>query len=161
MLPKAIRNLIEAYGMDMALCEELQKTKLNRQAIRNGDAEFCVGMITRMGFGFQSLYKATPEELGSRLYEMDFKGTLDLNKLLKIWWKTNVYWEKHTGGWCMKKLEEIFDKRCKIWNDIGINQYWGDRKLIGKWIAASKFMVVGQYFACEVSSFHDDQLIGP
>ena len=156
--------MIEAYGMDMALCEELQKTKINRQSIRNGDAEFCVGLITHMGFGFRTLYNSTPKQLSGTLLLMDYEASLDLNELMNILWKTGAYWEKSTGGWCMKKLEEMFHKRCKIWWDIGIDEYWGDRVLIGKWIRASRYMVVGQSFAAEMFDYEetrDDYLIGP
>ena len=160
---KDIQNLIEAYAMDMALCEESQKTKINGQSIRNCDAEFCVELMD-LGFGFNSLYKSTPEQLCKALILMSYTGSIDTEALVKILLKTESFWHGRSGWWCMKKLEETFNKRCKIWSDIGIDSVGGDRELIRKWIRASRYLKATQYFAFEMFEYEetkDDWLIGP
>ena len=163
LLPTVVRKIIEAYGMDMALCEELQKTKVHGQSIRDGDAEFCVPLI-ELGFTFSMLYKSKPQQLCEILTRMSYTGFLDTEALVKLLLKTESFWHGRSGWWCMNKLEEIFTKRCKIWSDIGIDSVGGDRELIRKWINASRYLKATQCFAFDVYMYEetkDDWLIGP
>ena len=166
MFPTEIRRIIETYGMDMALHEEMNKIKINKKLLHDADAEFTLNLFN-IGINFGDVYDLNYLDaniVAFTLRENQLRGVLDQEDIVKALINTEPHWSRTTAGWCMNHLEKMFYKRCQLWWNIGISEYWGDRELIGKCIAASAYMTTTQEFGWEMSEYQqtlDDYLIGP
>ena len=141
MLPKCIQNLIETYAMDMSLHEELSKTKINKRLLREADSIFF-----------------------TEIDPIFTEGRMSIEKLVQTLDNVRPKWDKTAAGWCLERLEDMYLKRCQLWWGIGIQEFCGDRQLIGQWIDASAFWQTANHFIEQLMEYEetrDDYLIGP
>jgi len=158
MFPKAVQNLIEAYGMDMAFCEEQQKSTVNKRLLGVAELRFKWNLVM-IGVDPHLVDLLTTEQL-VHLIGRDISP----DDVAKVLLKTQPIYNKTAVGWCMKGLDELWYRRCKLWWDIGILPCNGDRELIRRWIRSSSYWRATQEFCVEVHEYVekiDDYLIGP
>ena len=165
MFPKAIQNIIETYAMDMALCEEMEKIKIKSNIRRLGDITFLVKLMEKTHIDLISLDNADSTLLVHAMLQMVLDGSLRMEEVVQVINESSHDWNVSPAGWCVNNLEDMYYKRCLLWEKIGIEQYWADRRLIRKWIKASKYLKATQYFCFELMEHEektiDDYLIGP
>lgn len=142
MLPTPVRKIIEAYGMDMAMHEEMQKIIVSDWLIRRADAYF----------------------LSQVMYHTMQQGSLNTDQLVQILVKSAPKWDKTTAGWCLNRIREMYYERHMLWVDLGFEMYLGSRPLIGTFLKKSKFLDFQLQFCEELWDYKerkDDYLIGP
>ena len=110
IFPKAIQNLIEAYGEDMSILEELQKLKHNNQyLIQLGDAKFLSSTITF----FMERVHDRPRLL----------NTIIMDTLLVA----KEHFQKSPAGWVYRKIDKMEWRRLMLWVDCNmLTEDWDD-----------------------------------
>ena len=105
MLPTPVRKIIEAYGMDMSILEELQKLKYNDFVIQRADGMF-FGHTLQPLRPVQDSTLSFPERLMCALSDNVQKAVADFPKT--------------TAGWVYKKIDNMESRRIQIWCDINL-----------------------------------------
>ena len=146
MLPKEIGNLIEAYAQDMALYEELRKTKVNHYVIKKFDRMFYDELIWAIPFFYDVWCESSGPQVAGILQEMVRNNELCISVLLKICINLDDYWKNGPGHWCIIKLWNMDNKRRKIWNDIGISCSEDDNQILKKWFRKSRYLAIDTSF---------------
>ena len=142
MFPKAVENLIEAYALDMGLFEELQKLKFKKNIIRTGDEDLFVETMMLLSHNGRV-------------------DTTDMLRILPVLYKD--FW-KTTAGWLYCKLHELYERRCKIWEDVGLFQTHFCDFFLDKFEENSQLLRMWTKHRSEIyrqQEQSDDYLIGP
>ena len=159
MFPQDVQNLIEAYAMDMAIYEELRKTKVNYNIVKRIDGIFYEELSSLMPFCYHAWSEKTPKELADIFQEMHIDNEYILTILMHTCFHIQFdFWDDQTGDWCLSKLCQMEGKRRQIWNDIGIcccdfEETAGNEQFIKKWVDASKYLTIDDSFDTQFMTY--------
>ena len=164
MFPKDVQNIIEAYGLDMGLCDETSSRKLPSDILRRSDTVFIVKVMERTHLDYFALENLDTDTFSLYLLRAVQRGLLEEEEVLNMINESMPHWDRTAAAWCFNNFEAIYLRRCQFWWNIGIEVYWGDREIIKQYLKKSKLLQAGQHFAFELFELEetkDDYLIGP
>ena len=135
MLPVAIRNLIEAYGMDMAYLDEMNQLVLKSSVMEKIDRKFAIKIIMQYPDLFEHFDPQEPLKFAFALVFLEERGLIDIECICEALEKCDNYRKTDVSGWVLDKMDYLYDKRIQVWKDVGyrvvvMRGLWSDIYLV-------------------------------